>query len=88
VIYSRAQNNTSVPECERIQIQNRLLVEENRILWDKIDMLLLKVGTKETRKERNIKVVCCTSKGVARLWSPFILAPMSNHVIYYTTSSK
>jgi hypothetical protein len=58
VIYSRAQNNTSVTECERIQIQNRLLVEENRILWDKIDMLLLKVRTKESRKERNIKVVC------------------------------
>jgi hypothetical protein len=50
VIYSRAQNNTSVTECERIQIQNRLLVEENRILWDKIDMLLLKVGTKESLK--------------------------------------
>jgi hypothetical protein len=48
VIYSRAQNNTSATECERIQIQNRLLVEENRILWDKIDMLLLKVRTKET----------------------------------------
>jgi hypothetical protein len=61
VIYSRAQNNTSVNECERIQIQNRLLVEENRILWDKIDMLLLKVWTIETRKERNIKVGCCVS---------------------------
>jgi hypothetical protein len=81
VIYSRAQNNTSVTECERIQIQNRLLVEENRILWDKIDMLLLKVGTKETRKERNIKVVCCTSKGVTSLWSPIILAPILNHLI-------
>jgi hypothetical protein len=88
VIYSRAQNTTSVTECERIQIQNQLLVEENRILWDKIDMLLLKVGTKETRKERNMKVVCYTSKGVASLRSLFILAPISNHLIYYPPTSK